>query len=249
MSSIIRKQNDTFFNDILSKSDDLITQTQSKLEKLSKLESVQKPLAIATKSSAPPPPKPKPVASTIVPSSSSQSTSSTKMTLPQESTTPTSSSTSPPPPPTTTTQSSQLGISTTSINNSKSLIDFKASDSTQSSESVPGAAAPQQQTDAVSTTPQPPQQVDLLFDLDAGFTLSSEPIKQGASYFDLIGLSSASTTTTTTDSAPQPAVIQTSLPDDLFSLEQPTASTTELKEATTTSEFRDELLESFIKEE
>ena len=41
----IKKNNDQFFNEFLMKSDDLIAQTQSKLDKLGKLESINKPLA------------------------------------------------------------------------------------------------------------------------------------------------------------------------------------------------------------
>jgi hypothetical protein len=67
-----------------------------------------------------------------------------------------------------------------SINNSKSLIDLKstASPAVSSSETQPPATAPS-------------NQIDLLFDVnEEAFTLNTEPIKTGDSYFDLIGLAS-----------------------------------------------------------
>ncbi len=80
-SSQIRQKNDSFFNDILGKSEDLIAQTQSKLDRLAKLETVVKPLGpilsstpvvqkvrpqpspVPGKSDAPAPPPPPPTRS------------------------------------------------------------------------------------------------------------------------------------------------------------------------------------------
>jgi hypothetical protein len=61
-----KKQNDSFFNDILTKSDTLLAQTQQKMERLSRLETVAKPLAPAIPvPTAPPTPKPKPMATIL----------------------------------------------------------------------------------------------------------------------------------------------------------------------------------------
>jgi hypothetical protein len=217
----------------LSKSDQLISQTQNKLEKLSKLESVNKPIMVA-KSSAPPPPKPKPTPSPLP--SSTTGASSSPLTLPNEQQQ----------------QSSSLSISTNaSIINSKSLIDFKASD--EAAAAATAAAAAEQ-----ATAPAANNQVDLLFDLnEAGFTISSEPIKQGASYFDLLGLSGSSEPQPT---QPLPPTEQKpSLLEDLLLLEQATSSTnttevggtydaTDAPSHTSTSTFKDPLLESIVEE-
>lgn len=65
--------------------------------------------------------------------------------------------------------------SNTSINSSKSLIDLKSNEPIDQPAKTP---------DPIANT-----QVDLLFDLDQSFIIASEPIKQGESYFDLLGLS------------------------------------------------------------
>ena len=76
---IKKKQNDSFFNDILTKSDTLLAQTQQKMERLSRLETVAKPLAPAIPTPAvPPQPKPKPMA-TILTNTSISSTSSSSI--------------------------------------------------------------------------------------------------------------------------------------------------------------------------
>jgi hypothetical protein len=62
-SNVLKKRNETFFNDFLGRSDDLITQTQKKLERLSKLETVNK-----TALPAPPKPDEKPIKAKPVPS-------------------------------------------------------------------------------------------------------------------------------------------------------------------------------------
>ena len=174
--------NDSFFYDFLNKSDSLLAQTQQKLERLSKLDSMNKPAAPSPPPPPPPPPPP---------------------TLPQ---------------PTQTTLSVAIAAD---LINSKSLIDLK---STQSQTNIPAAAnantnSQQQQQQQQQA---PSHIVDLvLFDVEsseqnaptdavsssstssasqaptsAAFTLSTEPLKQGASYFDLIGLHS--------DAMPQP---------------------------------------------
>ena len=149
---IKKKQNDSFFNDIFNKSDTLLAQTQQKMERLSRLETVAKPLAPAIPTPATPPqPKPKPMATILVQSqNTSSSTSST-------------------------------------INNSKSLIDLKNSPSSSSTIVAPPSPS------KAATLPQNTEksnQVDLLFDLnnEQSFTLNTEPIAQTNSYFDLIGL-------------------------------------------------------------
>jgi hypothetical protein len=145
----VKKKNDSFFNDILSKSDDLLTQTQQKLDKLSKLDSLVKPFAPIP----PPQPlvKPKPQPSIIVPQHPSSSTLNPN----------------------------------NSINNSKSLIDLKSSEVSS-------------QIELPTVVEITPTQVDLLFDInDSNIQLNTEPLKLGASYFDLIGLSTSNTIETT----------------------------------------------------
>ena len=100
----IKKKNDSFFNDILTKSDDLITQTQQKLDRLNKLDSAYKSNA-PTKPMAPivDKPKPSPVPSPIP-----------------------SSSPSPSPSPNFLPADSSLMPNSSNINNSASLIDLKS---------------------------------------------------------------------------------------------------------------------------
>ena len=159
----VKKKNDSFFNDILSKSDDLLTQTQQKLEKLSKLESVVKPLAPIPPSQ--PVVKPKPQPSIITPQ---QTTTEIKS------------------PSSNTSIASSLNPSANNnINNSKSLIDLKSSEVTS-------------QVELPSVIEIKPTQVDILFDLnDSNIQLNTEPLKLGASYFDLIGLSTSTNATET----------------------------------------------------
>lgn len=146
-------------------------------------------------------------------------------------------------------QTLSLAPAATSINNSKSLIDFKSSD-----EATVADATGNSRSDGTTDTDQPPSteqtnQVDMLFDLDASFTLSSEPIKQGASYFDLIGLSSS--VDSSAPQAPQQPVntVPVSLAADLLSLVNPEIDTSNSESATASSGFKDELLESFIRDE
>lgn len=171
----IKMKNDSFFNEFLTKSDDLIAQTQNKLDRLSKLDSVNKPLAPLAQNAAPAPTKPKPTA-TITTEDTNKSLGS-----------------------------NLVSPSSASINSSKSLIDLKSSDS----QIINSNSAVSNQTDLGQNS-----QVDALFDLNSGqsFTLNSEPIKQGESYFDLIGLSSN-----------EPAYVETtqnySLNSDLLNLD------------------------------
>jgi hypothetical protein len=222
----LKKSNDTFFNDILSKSDDLIAQTQNRLERLTKLESINK--SFVTKTAAPPPPKPKPMASTVIPTFITPKPSQND-------------------PPTSSPQSLSLSASpNNSLNNSKSLIDLKSTE-TPLPTTIPDAQA----TTSAPIEPVVNNQVDLLFDLnEQSFTLNTEPIKQGASYFDLIGLSSD----------PVPPVNKTDvnvvasnfgIPEDLFNLTQEPSSVVNepslVEQAT--SEFKDEILESIVGKE
>ena len=128
----IKKKNEDFFNDILSKSDNLIAQTQNKLEQLSKLETVNKPLPILVDDQTVSQEKQKPTASLNTPEST--------------------------------------------INNSKSLIDLKTS---QSQINIPDVCTPAQEYN----------QVDLLFDVSIDqYVPVYSSIRPEGSYVDLIGL-------------------------------------------------------------
>ncbi len=153
---IKKKQNDSFFNDILTKSDTLLAQTQQKMERLSRLETVAKPLAPAIPTPAvPPQPKPKPMATIL-------------------------------------TNNTNNSISSTSINNSKSLIDLKQNNNSPTSQIISqNIEASSSSSNNNNSNNNNNTQVDLLFDLnDHSFTLNTEPIAQTNSYFDLIGLDS-----------------------------------------------------------
>ncbi|RNA31877.1 hypothetical protein BpHYR1_020539 [Brachionus plicatilis] len=129
----IKKKNEDFFHDILSKSDNLIAQTQNKLERLSKLDTISKPLAPVVTDGVQE--MPKPTACLTTPESS--------------------------------------------LNNSKSLIDLKTS---QSQINIPD----------VSDTTQECGQVDLIFDLNLDqFVPVDNSIRPEGSYFDLLGLESS----------------------------------------------------------
>lgn len=130
----IKKKNEDFFNDILSKSDNLIAQTQNKLELLSKLETINKPLSILTQEQTVSSEKPKPTTSLNTPEST--------------------------------------------INNSKSLIDLKTS---QSQINIPDVSSPNQERN----------QIDLLFDVSTDqYVPVFSSIKPEGSYVDLLGLES-----------------------------------------------------------
>lgn len=144
-----KKKNDSFFSDFLSKSDDLIAQTQLKMERLSRLETIAKPMAPAiplTSSPTPPQPKPRPTATILGTSKPSP--------LPSPS--------------------------------SQNLIDLKQQ------EQEPQLKMPPTVDNGIAINASSANQVDLLFDIshDQAFTLSTEPIAQTNSYFDLIGLTS-----------------------------------------------------------
>lgn len=203
----------------------MIAQTQNRLERLTKLESINK--SFVTKTAAPPPPKPKPMASTVIPTSITPKPSHHD-------------------PPTSSPQSLSLSASpNNSLNNSKSLIDLKSTETPLPT--IPDAQA----TTSAPIEPVVNNQVDLLFDLnEQSFTLNTEPIKQGASYFDLIGLSSD----------PVPPVNKTDvdvvasnfgIPEDLFNLTQELSSVVNephlVEQAP--SEFKDEILESIVGKE
>ena len=175
----IKKKNDSFFNEFLSKSDNLIAQTQRKMERLSQLDSIAKPVAPPAPPSPAPKAKPKPTATIL---------NKTPAPAPAPSPSP---SPSPTPSLLANTSSSSKDSDPLAINSSKSLIDLK-----QSSENLSSATAASDVTTPLSAVK---PQVDLLFDLDdQSFTLNTEPIVQTNSYFDLIGLSFPDMYTTNT---------------------------------------------------
>jgi hypothetical protein len=160
----IRKKNDSFFNEFLSKSDDLIAQTQFKLEKLSKLETITKPLA----------PKPtnlalnekvKPAVSNVIPeiiTTSVTPVADTSQTIGLS-----------------LNNNNNKNQSAVDINNSKSLIDLKSLEQITTTTT--------ETTTNTTTTTNP---IDLLFDdNENSYSLTTEPLKQRDSYFDLIGIS------------------------------------------------------------
>jgi hypothetical protein len=214
----IKKKNESFFNDILTKSDDLIAQTQSKLERLSKLDTVNKPLA--PKPTAPvAQPKPKPVASPLPNSFAPQSAQSQIQTAANANVSDSSSAASSAAAATATTNNLNnripspgalaVGDGSSSINNSKSLIDLKATTPLESNVQTPSEA------DSIA----PISQIDLLFDINNdSFNLNTEPIRQGSSYFDLIGLNKTEDATTADANLTTGSQMKPSLPSELFNL-------------------------------
>lgn len=99
-------------------------------------------------------------------------------------------------------------------------------------------------TNAVEIIPN--SQVDLLFDInEQSFTLNTEPLKQGDSYFDLIGLSTIGQAPT---NASKPAV-DFSLPSDLLKLtetDDQTAGKSSSTPSPVSTPFRDQLLDDLI---
>lgn len=155
------QENKKFFSEFLTKSDDLIAKTQMKLEELSK------------KSVAPIAPSASPAATAagvlvtvsqpIVISSQPLIETQRKIEVPS------------------TPNNTQANLLTTSSQptNSKSLIDLKSFD-----------VQLQNPIEFTVSNPQPPSDIDLLLDINHGneYCLNTEPLKQGDSYFDLIGL-------------------------------------------------------------
>ena len=182
-----------------SRSDDLLSQTQAKLERLSKLDSLSKPLA-----------PPAPPSSVLV------------KPRPQPSPFPNTTTT-------TTTNTSALAINTNSINQSASLIDLKSSPSSsmQNHQLNDTVVINSTTTNNNNNNNNNTSQVDMLFDLsDSTLTLNTEPLKQGASYFDLIGLSSESNAAASSSSS-NGLLMKTThlvLSNDLADLLEPSSS-------------------------
>ena len=165
---LIKRKNDTFFNEFLTKSDDLIAQTQFKLDKLSKLESITKPLA----------PKPTILA---LDEKHKPATSSPTQIVPENVTTPLVEKIEKKVEEFQSHQAKQqTNLSLTNdLNNSKSLIDLKSWEQQEQTHS----------NTTIETKPTQANPIDLLFDVNENsYSLNTEPLKQRDSYFDLIGI-------------------------------------------------------------
>jgi hypothetical protein len=221
---LIKKKNDTFFNEFLTKSDDLIAQTQFKLERLSKLDTITKPiapkpnnLALDSKLKPASPPTVQPAVPLPVVTSIQIPEIITTMSI------------------TPLVDSNELNYfnmnnnnNNNDINNSKSLIDLKSS-AEASAEVIASTAA---------STSSNINTIDLLFDVNNAnsYSLNTEPLKQRDSYFDLIGISRSDSSS----HVEQPPVnsFQTS---NILNY-----SSTSTNNSRSNSPYRDDLLDSLL---
>jgi hypothetical protein len=219
-TTAIKKKNDQFFNDILSKSDNLIAQTQTKLEKLSKLETVVKPIGPVF-TSTPPPPKHRPVPTQMAPAP-------------------------PPPPPSTstTTESSLLTSVGQNIKDSKSLIDLKAENLTSSNQisSEPEDQQPQNSKIDLLFDMNDTYLIPVASIVDP--VVVNKPNSE--SYYDLLGLNKSNSNMSLKQGGTSVVVNEGGMNPDLLKLSEETGGSGDSSRAQTP--FKDDLLDSLLGE-
>lgn len=224
----IKQKNESFFIDILSKSDDLIAQTQNKLERLSKLDTVAKPIGPVL-STTPVAPKAKPVPSQV-PNAGTPPSNSQQQVPPRVSPSPVLGEN------TSKNQPNLLLSQSTNIIPSKSLIDFKADGNSSVVDSTEPATVAQS------------QMIDLLLDIseenpaNSTLVLSTEPMKQNESYFDLIGLNKSNSQFSLTGSQQTSGVVVAPGSSLLELLSEENGNIS----VETSSSFKDDLLDSML---